>query len=85
VAKVDCEIDLVVFWDVEDVLFVFHVHCNKLIANLRRMLSIVDKAELLSFDVNFQNWVAFKSNTFTFDLFTPSIFIKAFPEENDIG
>ena len=83
-AKVDGEIDLVVFWNVEDVLFVLHVYSHKLIANLWSMLGVVDKAELLGFNVNFKHWVAFKSDTFTFDLLAPSVLIKAFPEENDI-
>lgn len=84
-AEVDGEIDLVVLWDVEDVLFVLHVHGNELIANFRCMLGVVHKAELLGLDVDLKHWVAFKSDALALDFLSPSVLIEAFSEENNVG
>jgi len=84
VAEVDGEIDLVVLWNVEDVLFVLHVHGNELIANLWCMLGVVHKAELLGLDIDLKHWVAFKSDAFALDFLSPSVLIKAFSEEDHI-
>jgi len=85
VAKVDGKIDLVVLWDVEDVLFVLHVYGNELVANFRRMLGVVDKAELLGLDVNFKDWVAFKSDAFTFNFLTPTVLVETLSEKDYVG
>jgi CRISPR/Cas system endoribonuclease Cas6 (RAMP superfamily) len=85
VAKVDGKIDLVVLWDVEDVLFVLHVHGNEFIANFRCMLGVVHEAELLGLDVNFKDWVAFKSNAFTFNFLSPTVLVKTLSEEDNVG
>lgn len=84
-AKIDCKINLVVFLDVDQTLFVFHVDCYKLIADFWSMLSVVHKAELLSFYVCFHLRMSIQSDTFTLNFFTPSIFIEAFSEKNDIS
>lgn len=84
-AKVDGEIDLVVLWDVEDVLFVLHVYGHKLVANFRCMLGVVHEAELLGLDVNFKDWVAFKSDAFAFNFLAPTILVETLSEENHIG
>lgn len=84
VAKVDGKIDLVVLWDVEDVLFILHVYSNELVANFRRMLGVVHEAELLSLDINFKHWVAFKSDTFTFDFLSPAVLVETLSEEDNI-
>lgn len=84
-AKVDGKIDLVVLWDVEDVLFVLHVYGNELVANFRRMLGVVDKAELLGLDVNFKDWVAFKSDAFTFNFLSPTVLVETLSEKDHVG
>jgi hypothetical protein len=83
--KVDSQINLVVLGNIEDVFFVLHVHRHKLVANFRSVLSIVYRAEKLSFDVLFQLKVAFKFDAFTLDLLAPAILIKAFSEKNHVG
>jgi hypothetical protein len=85
VAKVDGEIYLIVLWDVEDVLFILHVHGYKLVANFRRMLGVIHKTELLGLDVNFQHRVAFKSDAFAFDFLSPTVFIEAFSEKDNVS
>ncbi len=84
-AEVDGKIDLVVLWDVEDVLFVLHVHGNELVANFGCMLGVVHEAELLGLDVNFKDWVAFKSDAFTFDFLSPTVLVEAFSEKDYVG
>jgi hypothetical protein len=84
-AKVDGQIDLIVLGNVENVFLVLHVYGHKFIANFRSMLSVVHRAEKLSFYILLQLKVAFKFDTFTFDLLAPAILIKAFSEKNDIG
>jgi len=85
VAKVDGKIDLVMLWDVEDVLFVLHVYGNELVANFRRMLGVVHEAELLGLDINFKHRVAFKSDAFTFNFLSPAVLVKTFSEKDHIG
>jgi len=84
-AKVDGKIDLVVLWDVEDVFLVLHVYGHELVANFRCMLGVVHKAELLSFDINFKDWVAFKSDAFAFYFLAPTILVETLSKENNIG
>ena len=84
-AKVDGKIDLVMLWDVEDVLFVLHVYGNELVANFRRMLGVVDKAELLGLDVNFKDWVAFKSDAFTFNFLSPTVLVETLSKKDNVG
>lgn len=83
-AKVDCKIDLVVLWNVENVLLVLHVHRDELVANLWRMLSVVHKAELLGLDIDLQDWVAFKSDTLTLNFLSPSVLVETFSEKDHI-
>ena len=84
-AKVDCKVDLVMLWDIKDVLFILHVHCHKFIANFRCMLGVVHEAELLGLDVNFKDWVAFKSDAFAFNFLAPTILVETLSEENHVG
>ena len=84
-AKVDGKIDLIVLWDVEDVLLVLHVYGHKLVADFWSMLSVVDKTELLGLDVNFEHWVAFKPDAFTFDFLTPTVLVETFSEKDNVG
>jgi len=84
-AEVDCEIDLVMFWNFKDVFLILHVHCDKFVADFRRVFSIIDQTELFGLNIKLQDRIIFKPNSFTFDLFTPSVFVEAFSEENDVG
>ena len=84
-AKVDCKVDLVMLWDIKDVLLILHVHCHEFIANFRCMLSVIDKAELLCLDVYLQDWVVLKSYAFALNLLSPSVLIEAFSEEDNVG
>ena len=71
--------------DVKYVLFVFHVHCDELIANLGCMFSIVDQTELLGLDIHLQLWVVLQSDAFTLYLLAPAVLVETFPEEDDIS
>ena len=83
--EVDGQVDLIVLWDVKDVLLVLHVNCHELVANFRSVLRIVDRAEQLSLDILLQLHVGLKLDAFALDLFAPAVLIEALSEENDVG
>ena len=56
--QIDCKVDLIMLLDVYQALLILHVHCHKFIADLWSMLSVVDQAELLGFDVKLQFWIS---------------------------
>ena len=84
-AEVDGQINLVVLWDVKDVLLVLHVNCHELVADLRGMLGVVHRAEQLSLDVLLEFHVRLKLDAFALDLLAPSVLVEALSEEDDVG
>ena len=84
-AEVDGQINLVVLWDVKDVLLVLHVNCHELVADLRGMLGVVHRAEQLSLDVLLEFHVRLKLDAFALDLLAPSVLVKALSEKDDIS
>ena len=85
VAEVDGKVDLVVFGDVQHALLVLHVHGHELVADLRRVLGVVDQAKLLVLDVSLQLRIVFESDAFTLDLLAPPVLVQAFPEEDHVS
>ena len=84
VAKVDCQVDLVMLWDVKNVLFVLHVNSHEFVADFWGVFSVVNGAEQFSLDVLFKFHITLKLDAFALDLFAPAVFIEALSEENDV-
>lgn len=84
-AEVDSQINLIMLWNLKNRLLVLHVNCDKFVADLRSVLSIVDKAELVRGDLLFQLWVFIESNTFRLNFLAPAVLIQALSEKDHIG
>ena len=84
-AEVDCQVDLVVLWDVYQVLLVLHVHCHELVADFWGVFGVVHDAEVLCLDVILQFWIVVQSDGFTFNFLSPSVLIEALSEEDNVG
>ena len=84
VAKIDRQIDLVVFRDFENRLFVLHVHRHQLVADLWRVLCVVDEAELLVGDLLLQVRPRLELDAFALNLLPPAVLVQALAEENHV-
>ena len=71
-AKVNSQVNLVMFRDVKNVLFVLHVHRHELVADLGRVFGVVHQAELLSLDVNLQLGVVVQPDALAFNFLAPT-------------
>jgi len=85
VAQVDGQVDLVVLRDVENVLFVLHVHRHELVADLGRVFSVVHQAELLCLDVLLQLGVVVQPDALALNFLAPAVFVQALAEEDHVG
>lgn len=84
-AEVDGQIDLVVLGYVNDRFLVLHVHCDELVADLGRVLGVVDQAELLVGDIRLELWVVLELDALAFDLLAPAILVEALSEEDHVS
>ena len=84
-AKVDGQIDLVVLRYLKNGLLVLHVNCDKFIANLGSVLSIVHQAELVRCDLLFQLGVFIESDTLRLNFLAPAVFVEALSEKDHVG
>jgi len=83
--QVNGQIYLIMFGNVYDWFLVLHVYSHKLVANLWCMFSIVNYTELLVSNIIFHFWIILQFNTFTFNLFTPSVLVQALSEEDHVS
>jgi len=83
--KVNGEINLVVFGNVNNRLLVLHVNSHKLVTNFRCVLSIINQAKLFVCDVVFHFGIVLKLYAFALNFFTPSVLVKALTEKDHIS
>lgn len=84
-AKVDSQVDLVVLRYLKNGLLVLHVNCDKFVANLGSVLSIVHQAELVRGDLLFQLGVLIESDTLRLNFLAPAVFVEALSEKDHVG
>ena len=82
--KIDCQINLIMLANIEHVFFVLHIYCDKLIAYLWGMFTIVYLTKLFISDEMLYFRLFIQINSFTFNLLAPSIFIQTFSEKNHV-
>jgi len=85
VAQVDGQVNLVMLWDVENVLLVLHVDRDEFVTDFGSVLSVINQTELFVLYVSLHVWIVFKSDTFALDSLGPSVLIKALSEEDDVS
>ena len=85
VAEVDCQVNLVVLWNVNDRLLVLHVHRHKLVAYLWRVLRIVNQTKLFVCNVVLQVRIILQLNGLALDLLAPPVLVEALSEEDHVG
>lgn len=84
-AEVDGQVDLVVLRYLKNGLLVLHVNCDKLVANLRSVLSIVHQAELVRGDLLFQLGILIESDALGLDLLAPAVLVQALSEKDHVA
>lgn len=82
--KIDCQINLIMLANIEHVFFVLHIYCDKLIAYLWGMFTIVYLTKLFISDEMLYFRLFIQINSFAFNLLAPSIFIQTFSEKNHV-
>lgn len=84
-AQINSEVYLVGPLDLIEMLVLVYVDCNELVADFRRVLCSVDKAELFVVDSLSDDGLLVEVDVLALHAFGPSDFVEALTEENDIS